>query len=173
MRIIQEENDDEERTLWTGRFAARSMLGFVFGAAFVTVLIVLAVVTIPTLRESGQVWTTMIGLLILIWICLVCAIAYQKLNRHFEVTTQRLMHRRGILMRHVDRIELIDVDDVTYRQGPIQTLLNVGTITLLSSDTSHPNLAMPGIASVSRVAELIDNARRSERRKRGIHVESI
>ena len=83
------------------------------------------------------------------------------------------MHRDGILVRQMDRIEMIDIDDVSYRQGPIQILLNVGSIRIVSSDTSHPQLDMPGIADVRMVADLIDDARRNERRNRGLHIESI
>jgi hypothetical protein len=43
----------------------------------------------------------------------------------------------------------------------------------LSSDTSDPKLFLKGIDDVKRVADLIDDARRSERRKRGMYIESV
>lgn len=166
-------NDDEERLIWQGGYSAKSMLGAWIGAAFMTVLILLAVMQIQLLRDNRAVWTTMAALVVLIWIGLIGVAVYRKLGQHYEITTQRLKHRSGVLLRQVDRIEMIDVDDVSYRQGPIQTLMNVGTIQVQSSDTSHPRLFMPGISNVSHVANMIDDSRRSERRKRGIHVESI
>ena len=46
-------------------------------------------------------------------------------------------------------------------------------IIIRSSDSSHPELVMSGIGDVRKVADLIDDARRAERRKRGLHIESI
>ena len=84
-----------------------------------------------------------------------------------------MKHREGILFRKIDRIELIDIDDVNYRQGPIQAILGVGNITIKSSDSSHPELIMYGIADIANVSDMINNARRQERRKRGLHIEAI
>ena len=149
------------------------MLGAAFGALVITVSIIAAVVFAQPLRENRMVWLTIFGLIGLIWLGLIGVIVYRKLSKNYEVSTQRLKHRSGILIRQVDRIEMIDIDDVSYRQGPIQALMDVGTIQLQSSDASHPNLMMRGIARVSSVANMIDEGRRLERRKHGIHVESI
>jgi len=165
--------NDSEQLLWRGSFSARSMIGSWIGAALITMLIVVAVLTIDALREIRMVWWTMLFLIVGLWDGLLGLTIYRKLGQHYEITSQRMKHRTGILLRQVNRIEMIDIDDVIYRNGPLQALLNVGTIQLLSSDVSHPNLVMRGIANVSHVANLIDDARRAERRLRGLHVESI
>jgi hypothetical protein len=72
-----------------------------------------------------------------------------------------------------DRIEVIDIDDVTYEQGLVQRMLGVGTIRIASSDRTHPELVLSGIDGVQQVADTIDDIRRKERRKRGLHIESI
>ena len=79
----------------------------------------------------------------------------------------------GILSRRTDRIELIDIDDVSYVQGIIQRVLGVGSIKISSSDRSHPELTMIGIDQVEKIADMIDDARRLERRRRGLHIEAI
>ena len=48
--------------------------------------------------------------------------------------------------------------------------MDVGTILLVSSDASQPNLTLAAVSNVSNVAGLIDEARREERRKRGLPV---
>jgi membrane protein YdbS with pleckstrin-like domain len=83
------------------------------------------------------------------------------------------MHERGLLWRRQDRIETIDIDDVAVEQGPIARMLGVGTVRLTSSDRSTPEFLLAGIEDVRNVATMIDNARRTERRKRGLHIESI
>ena len=167
------QQDDQERQLWRGGFSGKSMIGGWIGAAMITGLILFGVFRIEPLRQSKTVLATMIAIIGLVWIAMIGLVAYKKLGQFYEITSQRLLHRSGVLVRRMDRIELIDIDDVTYRQGPLQALMNVGTIELLSSDSSHPKLKLSGIANVNSVANLIDNARREERRKRGIHVESI
>jgi hypothetical protein len=77
------------------------------------------------------------------------------------------------LWRETDRIEAIDIDDVSFSQGPVERMLGVGSIRILSSDQSHPTMDLPGIENVRAVASLIDEVRRQERRKRGLYVESV
>jgi hypothetical protein len=52
-------------------------------------------------------------------------------------------------------------------------MLNVGTIRVTSSDHSNPELPMPGIDDVKVVADKIDKARRAERERRGLYIESV
>ena len=52
-------------------------------------------------------------------------------------------------------------------------MFGVGTIRIASSDKTNPDLALPGIDDARRVADLIDGARRAERNRRGLHIESI
>ena len=52
--------------------------------------------------------------------------------------------------RTTDRIEVIDIDDVTFRQGMVERALGVGTIVIESSDRTHPRLVLAGIDNVSR-----------------------
>ena len=123
--------------------------------------------------NNQTVWLVLtIGLLSL-WIWLLGTALYRKFSDQYWLTTQRLKHRNGILFRQANRLELIDIDDVSYRQGPVQAMLGLGTIQIKSSDSSHPELDMVGIANVQQVADMIDDARREERRKRGLHIESV
>jgi hypothetical protein len=52
-------------------------------------------------------------------------------------------------------------------------MLGIGTVRLLSSDQSTPQFSIVGIEDVRNVAMMIDDARRQERRKRGLHIESV
>lgn len=136
----------------------------------VSASIVVAIMSISDLRISTTVWAFGIGIIILMWLGLVAAVAYRKLSQRYELTTQRLKHRDGILFRTQNRMELVDVNDVLFRQGPIQTLMNVGDIIIESSDPSHPQLILRGIDNVANVVDAIDDARRKERHRRGLHI---
>jgi hypothetical protein len=69
---------------------------------------------------------------------------------------------------------VIDIDDVTVRQGLIERMFNTGTIHIdCPTDSTHPQLDLPGIDDPRTVADLIDNVRRKERQRRGLHIEQI
>jgi len=108
-----------------------------------------------------------------LWVLVLANYARMRLGFHYELTSQRFIHKTGILTRRSDRIEVIDIDDVSYQQGPIQRIFGVGKIHITSSDRSDPELHLIGIDKVSEVAGLIDDVRRSERRRRSLHIESI
>ena len=131
------------------------------------------IVSVEAMRLHTTVWLVGAGLLVSVWAAWLLTMLYHKLSRHYVITTQRIKHRAGVFVRRVDRVEMIDVDDVTYRQGVVQSILGVGDIQIISSDSTHPKLTMRGLANVSRIADQIDDARRAERLKRGLHVEMI
>ncbi len=148
------------------------MIGAWIAAGLLTVVLLGGLGFSPW-RDEQTVWWIAGAILAALWVWLIGTLLYRKFSRHYDLTTQRLKHRKGILFRKMNRIELIDIDDVMYEQGPIQAMLGVGTITLKTTDTSDPDFDMIGIADVKHISELIDDARRKERRLRGLHIETI
>ena len=55
----------------------------------------------------------------------------------------------------------------------LERMLGVGSIQVVSSDKTHPEFWIRGIDDVRRVATLMDDARRKERMRRGLHIEAI
>lgn len=160
-----------ERSLWKGGYSPRAMYGTWIIATLLTIAAVVLVALFGSHLPNIWLWT---GSAILIGWCIAFAVfLYKRLSIHYELTTQRFVHQHGILVRRTDRIEVIDIDDVSYTQGIIQRMLGVGTITVSSSDRSHPQLVMYGIDSVPEIASLLDDVRREERRRRSLHIEQI
>ena len=164
---------EDESALWSGKYSGKSMAGTWLLMAVITIVALLVMLIVSSLRTSSIAWYSFLGLLAVAWLVPLAVMTYRKFSRFYELTTQRLKHRDGILFRKTNRIELIDIDDVAYQQGPIESMLNVGTISIKSSDISHPDLKLIGIADVRTIADMIDDARRTERRKRGLHIEAI
>jgi membrane protein YdbS with pleckstrin-like domain len=160
----------DEQELWSGDYSMKAMAGLGF---VVILLSIVAIVMGIVMGASANGWLVIGGLVGLSLIAYFGVSLYRKMSYHYELTTHRLIHREGFLFRSLDRIELIDVSDVVLKQGPFQALMNVGNIHVVSSDVTHPELIMLGIPDAKRVADLVDNARREERRKRGLHVHSI
>jgi membrane protein YdbS with pleckstrin-like domain len=160
---------EPERELWKGSFSAKAMLGSWLAASLVTVgAAVICVILPPPIP-----WIVAGALVGLLWLWLLGVLAYERLAVAYVLTTQRLVHQRGILRRTTNRIEIIDIDDVTVEQGFVERMLGVGTIRILSSDASDPKLLLRGIGDVKRIATQIDDLRREERRKRAVYMETV
>ncbi|MEZ6117016.1 MAG: PH domain-containing protein [Pirellulaceae bacterium] len=162
--------DDEERILWDGTFSAKGMVNWWLVAVLLSVALPIGA---SIAQVDRSIWLLLGGVLALGWLCLFVWLVIQQLGVHYELTDQRLIHREGIIYRVTSRVEVIDVDDVTIEQGIVERLLDVGTIQLHSSDRSDPFLRMEGIDRVHDVALLIDDARRAERIRRGLHIETV
>lgn len=158
----------EEHDVWEGSYSPKAMVGWWIAAGVLTI----AAVVLGVIFLGPHLIWVMLGILV-VWALLVARYLFRRFGVHYYLTSQRFIHETGILWRRTDRIELIDIDDVTFRQGPIERMFNVGTIHLSSSDKTHPEMDLPGIEGVKSVADQIDDLRRRERRRRGLHIEAV
>ncbi|MBX3415313.1 MAG: PH domain-containing protein [Pirellulales bacterium] len=162
--------DSPEQDLWHGGYSPKAMLG----AWVVSALISIACLIAPFLIASGSGWyLASFGIIAVAWIVPALVLLFRRMSISYRVTNQRLFHESGILRRRTDRIELIDVDDVATDQGPFERMMGVGSIRITSSDRTHPVLVLQGIEGVRDVAAKIDNGRRAERLRRGLHIETV
>ena len=166
----RDDDDSPENELWQGKYSKLAMIGSWIGAGLFSLGLLL---TAAVSGFSGTAWGISLLLILAIWIGLLIQLFYRQLSEHYYLTDRRFIHERGILWREINRIEAIDIDDVSFHQGPIERALGVGTIQIRSSDNSHPELEIHGIEQARVVAEQIDEVRRQERRKRGLHIESV
>jgi hypothetical protein len=161
---------EPEEELWRGGYSSKAMLGAWVTCGFVSVaLLVVGIFW----RPEATWWLILLALMILPWLYCLAVLGYRRLSVRYRLTTQRFIHESGILRRINDRIEVLDMDDITFEQGLLERLVGVGTIHIVSSDRTNPDLALPGIENVKTVSELFDDARRTERRLRGLHIEQI
>lgn len=161
--------NDTEQELWHGGYSPKAMIGYWLLAGVVTIAAIVVSVIVPL----PVVWLAAGVIAATLWIVFACYLGYERLSVEYTLTNQRFVHKSGILRRKSNRVEVIDIDDVTYEQGLVERMMGVGTIKLLSSDVSDPKLTLRGIDDVQRIANLIDSTRREERRKRGLHIETV
>jgi len=162
-----DDDDDEELELWRGRYSPKAMYGTWIMLAIASVAVIVACISIGL---SNWFWFIP---LVIAWGYFGGLFVFRRLNASYELTNQRLIHRAGILSRKTDRIEVIDMDDVNFQQSLLERPFGVGSITITSSDTSHPHLHIAGIDNVVEVSDMMDKARRKERIRRGIHIEAV
>lgn len=155
-----------DRILWDGSFSPKAMYG-----TYLTCLVLSVVILVGGFFAAALPIAAVAA--VLIWLWPIGLLAYRKLAVHYRLTPERFIHERGILKRITDRIEVIDIDDIAFEQGIIERMLGVGTLRITSSDRTHPKLILPGIDDIHRVAGIVDNARREERNRRGVYIESV
>lgn len=160
---------EQEQTLWDGGYASKAMLGRWLFSGLATV----ASLVVGFLWPYGYVWLGIGALVLLLWGYQVSVLLTRRMSVHYRLTNQRFIHETGILRRVTNRIDLIDIDDITFEQGVIDRMVGVGIIRVSSSDRTHPELVLAGIDDVVRVAGLIDETFRAERRRRGLFVEHV
>jgi uncharacterized membrane protein YdbT with pleckstrin-like domain len=86
---------------------------------------------------------------------------------HYELTSQRLRIRTGILNKKVDELELFRVKDYTMEQPFLLRLVGLGNLTMITSDATSPTVAIKAIPGIETVREKLRQAVQSERdRKR-------
>jgi membrane protein YdbS with pleckstrin-like domain len=161
--------DETEEILWEGTYSVIAMFRELLTAMALS--IAMPIVTTASNDPSLQRW--IVPAIALVWILFLSLVIYRKLDVWYRMTNQRLFHEDGILYRRINRIEIIDIDDLRCEQGLVERLLGVGRIVVRSSDDSHPVLIMRGLKRVRFVFELLDRSRRRERMRHGLHVEAL
>jgi uncharacterized membrane protein YdbT with pleckstrin-like domain len=167
---------EPEHELWHGKYTPKAMYANWVLAALITIAAIVLAVIVP----NPAAWIAAVVAIPAIWLGLLWMLLIRRLSYDYTLTTQRFLHKRGVLNRIADQILLVDVDDITYEQGLPGRIFNFGIITLRAKDMSlapkgadEGNLTLVPIDNVQHVANLIDEARREERRKRAIYMASV
>jgi membrane protein YdbS with pleckstrin-like domain len=165
---VRAARDVPEQELWRGAYAYKSMIGMLAsgGVASLVALIVLFA------AKSDIVWWIVLACLVAMWIVIGVTVLQRRFGIRYRLTNQRFFIEKGIFGRVTDRIEVIDINDMEFEQSPFERMFDVGSIRLATTDRSVPKFTLQGIEHVQEVFNLIDQARRAERNRRGLYVES-
>lgn len=94
---------------------------------------------------------------------------YLSIGTRYELTTQRVRLIRGLLGRNYHEIELVRVRDTAVTQHVGERALNVGDVTIVSNDPSHPEFILDNVKNPMEVREMIRKATLQEKQRRGLH----
>ena len=132
-----------------------------------TVLLGLAGIILAAMNLSG------IGLLpiALTAIALVIIVVkwFANLAATYELTSERLIIRRGIIFKSIDEVELYRVKDIRIDFSLLNQIAGIGRITITSSDetTKYLDLVMPDVKQArerrEQLRRLVDTARQKRR----------
>jgi uncharacterized membrane protein YdbT with pleckstrin-like domain len=94
----------------------------------------------------------------------------QNLAASYELTEERLIVRRGIIMKSIDEIELYRVKDVRINFSIVNQLAGLGHISITSSDETTRTTGELVLRDIERARErreqirrLVDTARQKRR----------
>jgi uncharacterized membrane protein YdbT with pleckstrin-like domain len=105
------------------------------------------VVNLGTFIFMGLFFFLVIPLLIILWRWLVIK------NTKYEITTERLRTRHGVLNKKTDELELYRVRDYKLEQPLFLRLFSLGNIVLQTSDRSHPEVTIKAIPNGEELRE--------------------
>ena len=74
-------------------------------------------------------------------------------NQRFEITTQRIRFRKGVLSKHIDELELYRVKDTRFDQPFFLRIFGLGNIIVISSDSTDPILKINAIKDSKNIRE--------------------
>lgn len=163
----------EKETLWEGRYSLRAMIDRVAISAVITVVAVLAGALGPWGEWTALVWTIIAGLLVVLWLYQIGVYVYRHYGHYYRLTPHTFFDESGILVRSTSPIEIVGISDMSFEQSLLERPFGVGTIRLLSDDTTSPKLVLRGIANVQDAFQRIDQARRVERRRRAVRMDHV
>jgi uncharacterized membrane protein YdbT with pleckstrin-like domain len=111
--------------------------------------------------QEGQVVNTTTFLLcaLLIWLLVPALYAIWRwalTNAHvYQLTSQRLIERSGLLSKDTQTLELYRVKDIAIEQPFLQRLFGRGRVVLMTSDRTTPRVVLSAIGEPQRVATII------------------
>ena len=107
------------------------------------------VVNLPAFILLGLIFWLVIPLFVILWKWL--AVKYTK----YELTTERLRMRHGVLNKETDDLELYRVRDYKLVQPFWLRLFSLGNVVLQTSDRSHPVVTIKAIRDGDAMRELL------------------
>lgn len=91
---------------------------------------------------------------------------------YYEVTPDRIEWSRGILDRRVDNLDMFRVIDLKLRRSPLDCILGVGTVGLLTTDKTDPKFKFEKVRDCRLLYDVIKKASLdADRDTRVVHIE--
>jgi membrane protein YdbS with pleckstrin-like domain len=151
-------------SLWMG-FRTFMLVGLLEVAA-IAILVYGGISAAPSLPRN----TLLIAgaaLLLSTNVMLFYVIARIRSNR-YTITRKLIERESGLVVRHVDSLDLARVKDVELSQSLLERTLNIGTIELFSADRLNPDMRIEALPNPRPVYERLRDAVIALNQRRGI-----
>ncbi|MCG3136261.1 MAG: hypothetical protein HJJLKODD_00087 [Phycisphaerae bacterium] len=158
----------DEKELWKGHTHWHHYMDLHLLALAWTIVAVVLICSV----EAPWLKTTFYSLLAAGWLYALGRTFIGMLNHRYRLTSQRLFIETGILSKTIDQTELIRVDDVRITKSLFDRIVALGTVQIISTDSTNRDLRIRGIKRPDEVADLIRQNMRTLRRK-SLYVENL
>jgi len=179
----EEQEEGDEKVLFAGRpslcgVAGDAAIGLFF-AAIGAVLIRLPLESMLGLEltarqaEAFGQYRVLGGLGIISVVVSILAMKILRLKMiYYEVTPDRIEWSRGILDRRVDNLDMFRVIDLKLRRSPLDCILGVGTVGLVTTDKTDPKFKFEKVRDCRLLYDVIKKASLEADRRTGVvHLE--
>ena len=115
-------------------------------------------------------WTSWISIAIGVLLGIICLFLPALLVRRsrYRLTNYRIDYEFGILFKKYETLELWHVNDISLTQSPVDRIFKVGTIRVLSSDSSTPTLELRSLPDPRKLLEVLKQRVIAVKRQRGV-----
>jgi hypothetical protein len=116
---------------------------------------------------------TILGLGIITVISCILLIKAAKMKAiRYEITAERIEWTRGFLSKKVDNIDMFRIVDMKFHRSFFDSILGLGTITLLTTDKSDPEFRFEKVKGARQLYDIIKKSSLdSDRRTNVVHLE--
>lgn len=123
----------------------------------------------PSLKAyAGLIVMGVLLLVVVVGLLILLSVLIKWKSTRYKLTDQRLFIRSGLISRKLEEIQLYRVKDVTFRQGILDRMLGIGSITVISADATAPSATLIGIENPEQFKEEIRSAYRNARQREGV-----
>jgi uncharacterized membrane protein YdbT with pleckstrin-like domain len=160
---------EPEVTVWQG--TPSQVVNFSQYLLWGAIFIVLLVLSTTVLNSMADAPAALVALLFVAAAVPVAIAGWKWLvvaNTQYELTTQRLRTRSGVLNKHLDELELYRVRDYKLEQPFFLRLFSLWIVTLTTSDKSHPLVVLRAIPRGDMLREQMRTHVESARMRRGV-----
>jgi membrane protein YdbS with pleckstrin-like domain len=142
----------EETDVWWGSYAGRTMVPGFLLCALLTVAVVGVAWSLGAWHGSAPARYAAQVCIVVLWGAQVGRWAYRLLALNYRLTTQRLFEDRGFHHPGSLGIELDQITQVVVERGPLERLLGVGRVRVITQASSEQILVLEGIRNAEQVA---------------------
>jgi uncharacterized membrane protein YdbT with pleckstrin-like domain len=146
-----------EQVLFEGHPSWRSILDFYAKGLLLT--LVAALIAAGVTKIGGDVDSGVVVIVAVIGVALTLLAGFiRRVTTSYTITNRRLHIQRGIISRQIQETRLERVQNVNYKQGLFQRILQIGDVDFDTAGGDDYNFVFSGVADPAAVTEQVDRA---------------
>ena len=157
--------DDKETIYFEGSPLMRGELGKVFLCALVAAGLIAGGIYLYQ-RGSIPMWASAVMVVVAILLLFIPYVLTRM--RRYRISNYRIDFERGLLSKRIDTLELWHVDDISFQQGLLDRVFNVGKVTIISNDKTTPRLELDGLPNPRPIFDSLKQRVIAVKRQRGV-----